>query len=177
LGKARSHPIFWNGLNELRQENPELARYLEVRVYGIADPIVQQQIAGFSDTSWIKFLPYVPHSEVIQIQRAARVLLLSVNNVPSAKGIVTGKIFEYLAIGRPVLCIGPEDGDAAHIIREAEAGPVVGFEDGAGLKKAVLELFENWKSGRDASASASVEKYSRKALCGRIAEILTGISS
>jgi len=177
LGKARSHPTFWNGLNELRQENPDLARHMEVRIYGVADPIVQQQIAGFSNTSWIKFLPYVPHSEVIQIQRAARVLLLSVNNVPSAKGIVTGKIFEYLAIGRPVLCIGPVDGDAAHIIREAEAGPVVGFDDGEGLKRAVLELFEQWKSGNDASASGSVEKYSRKALCGRIAEILTEIST
>jgi glycosyltransferase involved in cell wall biosynthesis len=176
LGKARSHEIFWQGLNELRQENPELAEALEVRIYGVTDPIVQQQISGFEDQSWIHFLPYVSHSEVIQIQRAARVLLLSVNNVPSAKGIITGKIFEYLAIGRPVLCIGPPDGDAAAIIREAEAGPVVDFGDKEGLKKAVLQLFENWQAKSDLNGSASVEKYSRKALCGTIASILNTIS-
>jgi len=176
LGKARSHPIFWNGLNELRQENPALAQDLEVRIYGVADPIVQQQIADFDSKSWIQFLEYVPHAEVIQIQRAARVLLLSVNNVPSAKGIITGKIFEYLAIGRPILCIGPLDGDAANIVKEAGAGPVVAFEDKAGFKKAVLDLYSRWKSGEDLQKPASLEKYSRKELCRSIGEILDSIS-
>jgi glycosyltransferase involved in cell wall biosynthesis len=177
LGKARSHTIFWNGLHQLREEHPDFARDLQVRIYGVADPIVQQQISGFGDISWISFLPYVSHAEVIKIQREARVLLLSVNNVPSAKGIITGKIFEYLAIGRPVLCIGPPDGDAAHIIREAEAGPIVDFEDLDGLKKAVMELYQNWKSGNDLKSPANVGKYSRKALCADIASELNRISS
>lgn len=176
LGVARSHPLFWNGLEALRKENPELARHLEVRIYGVADPVVQQQIAGFEDKSWIHFLPYVPHSEVIRIQQKAAVLLLSVNNVPSARGIITGKIFEYLAIGRPVLCMGPPDGDAAHIIRQAQAGPVVGFTDEAGFRKAVTDLFEAWKTGQDRKPPAEVSQYSRKALCGKIAEILDGIT-
>ena len=177
LGKARSHSIFWNGLQQLRIENPEFAKDLQVRIYGVADPIVQQQISGFGDTSWIEFLPYVSHAEVIKIQRAARVLLLSVNNVPSAKGIITGKIFEYLAIGRPVLCIGPPDGDAAHIIREAEAGPIVDFEDLEGLKNAVRALYDTWKKGQDLRPPASVGKYSRKALCEDIALELNRITS
>ncbi len=177
LGKARSHDIFWNGLNQLRKENPELKEKLEVRIYGISDPIVQEQIKNFEDQSWIKFLPYVPHHEVIQIQRRARVLLLSVNHVPMAKGIITGKIFEYLAIGRPVLCIGPPDGDAAHIVNEAQAGPVVDFSDAEGFKQAVLKLFSDYLAGKDQLQTTGIEKYSRKALCGKIGLILDEISS
>jgi glycosyltransferase involved in cell wall biosynthesis len=176
LGKARSHDIFWQGLQQLRQENPALKEMLEVRIYGISDPIVQEQIKDFEDTSWIQFLPYVPHHEVIQIQRKARVLLLSVNDVPMAKGIITGKIFEYLAISRPILCIGPPDGDAAHIIHEAKGGPVVDFSDLDGFKTAVLQLFSHFEAGTDSVKPDGLEKYSRKALCGKIGEILNEIS-
>jgi len=176
LGKARSHAIFWEGLSRLREENPGLKKDLIVRIYGVTDPWVMSQIEHFEDQSWIQFLPYIPHEEVIRVQREAAVLLLSINDVPMAKGIITGKIFEYLAIGNPVLCIGPPDGDAAAIIREANAGPIVGFQDEEGFRKAVLSLYENWKSGYSANGKGDHEKYSRRSLCGRIAALLNQIS-
>ena len=177
LGKARSHPIFWQGLHELRKENPELAKNLVVRIYGLSDPVVKEQIAHFEDKSWIEFLPYLPHHEVIQVQRKSAVLLLSVNNVPSAKGIITGKIFEYLALSRPILCIGPVDGDAAAIVNKAGAGPVVDFDDLQGFKTAVNELFTQYQNGKLDVNSMGVDAYSRKALCGEIGKILDTISS
>lgn len=176
LGKARSHSIFWEGLNELRTEMPDLQDDLEVRIYGVADPFVQSQIQHFEDTKWIKFLPYISHDEVIRVQRSAAVLLLSINHVPMAKGIVTGKIFEYLAIGNPVLCIGPPDGDAAAILQEAEAGMVVDFDDKEGFKKSVIELYQNWKSGNRRKTSSGITRFSRKELCGRVAAILDEIT-
>jgi glycosyltransferase involved in cell wall biosynthesis len=176
LGKARSHRIFWEGLNQLRLAHPELSKDLEVRIYGVADPFVNAQIAHFEDKSWIHFLPYIPHEEVIQVQRQAAVLLLSINDVPMAKGIITGKIFEYLAIGNPILCIGPPDGDAADIVREAGAGPIVGFEDEAGFREAILRLYAEWKNPEKRPFNPSVQKYSRRELCGVVAETLDEIS-
>jgi glycosyltransferase involved in cell wall biosynthesis len=176
LGKARSHAIFWQGLEQLRKEIPGLKEDLEVKIYGVADPWVMAQTDGFEDKSWIHFLPYIPHEEVIRVQRAAAVLLLSINDVPSAKGIITGKIFEYLAIGNPILCIGPPDGDAAAIVEEAKAGPVVGFEDSEGFKQAIISLYENWKAENQNPAGSAHAKYSRRELCGKVAEILNEIS-
>lgn len=176
LGKARSHPIFWEGLRQLREEIPGLKKDLIVRIFGVTDPWVLSQIAHFEDKSWAEFLPYIPHEEVIQVQRQAAVLLLSINHVPMAKGIITGKIFEYLAIGNPVLCIGPPDGDAAAIITSSEAGPVVDFDDLKGFKNAITQLYENWKSGRSQVSSGGHEKYSRRILCGNIADLLNGIT-
>ena len=54
-------------------------------------------------------IDYVPHNKVQQYQRNSQVLLLAINKVPSAKGIITGKIFEYLQAKRPILAIGTED--------------------------------------------------------------------
>ena len=176
LGKARSHAIFWNGLNELRQENPGLFADLEVRIHGLTDPYVTAQTAHFTDRSWIQFLPYISHDEVIRVQRAAAVLLLSINDVPMAKGILTGKIFEYLAIGNPILCIGPPDGDAAAVLKEANTGVVVDFNDLAGFKEAVSRLYANWKSGNDRQVSGEISRFSRKELCRTTASILDQIT-
>jgi glycosyltransferase involved in cell wall biosynthesis len=96
--------------------------------------------------------------------------------VPSAKGIITGKIFEYLAIGRPVLCIGPVNGDAAAIINKAGAGPVVDFDDILSFKESVVKLFDNYRIGKDMVVPSGVEMYSRRTLCGDIAHILNEIS-
>lgn len=177
LGKARSHSIFWEGLRHLREENPELKEDLVVRIYGVTDPWVQAQTEQYEDKSWIEFLPYIPHEEVIRVQREAAVLLLSINDVPMAKGIITGKIFEYLAIGSPVLCIGPPDGDAAAIIREADAGPVIDFGDAVGFREAIVRLYTDWKNGIQHNPAGKHSQYSRQFLCGRIADLLQQISS
>ena len=176
LGKPRSHEIFWNGLEQLRKEIPGLAEDLEVQIYGVTDPVVVAQTAHFEDTSWIHFKNYIPHDEIIQKQREASVLLLSVNDVPMAKAIIPGKLFEYLAVGNPILCIGPPDGDSAAIVREAQAGPVVDFRDLEGFKDAIRHLYQDWKSGNAGNRPSNHEKYSRKALCGDIARILNTIS-
>lgn len=178
LGKARSHQIFWEGLRQLREENSSLKEDLEVRIYGLTDPFVMAQTSHFEDRSWIKFLPYISHEEVILAQRAASVLLLSINDVPMAKGIITGKIFEYIAIDNPILCIGPVDGDAAAILKEAGSNAfVVNFDDLNGFCEAVRCLYLHWKnpeSGR--IRNSQVERYSRKHLCGEVASILDSIS-
>ena len=59
--------------------------------------------------------------------QSASILYLPINNTPNAKSIQTGKLFEYLAAGRPILGTGPADGDAAQILKECQAGEMVGL--------------------------------------------------
>jgi len=73
---------------------------------------------------------------------------LVVNNVPSAKGIITGKIFEYLMAKRPILAIAPSDGDLAEIISKTDSGFVVGFNEKDQLKKTILDLYFRFKLGK-----------------------------
>ena len=68
----------------------------------------------------VVFVPYVNHSEAIDFMIKARILLLIIPEIENNKGILTGKLFEYLATGNPILNIGPKDGDAATILNENE---------------------------------------------------------
>ena len=176
LGKARNHPVFWEALTELRHENPDFARRLLVKFYGKADPVIEADIARHNAESWVKFYPYLPHRQIIEVQRKAQVLLLSVNDTHNARGILTGKIFEYLAIKRPVLAIGPPDGDAAAVLRDTGAGLISGFTDKKLLKKHLLQYFNAYKAGTLQIPGGNTENYSRRNLTARMAGMLNLIT-
>ena len=99
------------------------------------------------DHNTIEAIPYLDHKDVSKYQASSQVLLLSINEVPSAKGIITGKIFEYLQAKRPILAIGPEDGDAAMILKNTNAGTIVGFKNKTALKATILNLYKDYKEG------------------------------
>lgn len=91
--------------------------------------------------------------------------------------VVTGKIFEYLVSGRPILCIGPRNGDAARIISETHTGISVGHEDLEGIREAIVSFYERFKSGILKSQATNLEKYSRYQLTLRLAELLNEMVS
>jgi glycosyltransferase involved in cell wall biosynthesis len=95
------------------------------------------------------------------------------NCEPRAKGLVTGKLFEYMASGRPILCIGPEDGDAARILNETHAGITVNFEDKEKMKEIVKSLYQKYlENDLPDNMSAEVEQYSRKEMAKKSSALL-----
>lgn len=88
---------------------------------------------------------YLPHSQAIQEMVNSDLLILLINDYPQNKGMLTTKLFEYLGAKVPILCIGPQDGDANTIIKECEAGVCVDYGDVATIKKVILEYYVKWK--------------------------------
>ncbi|MFH5831717.1 glycosyltransferase family 4 protein [Halalkalibaculum sp. DA3122] len=70
----------------------------------------------------VELKPYVPHEEAIRAMCTADLLLLSISKTPGSELILTGKLFEYLGSGTPILFLGTVNGDAAQIIRKAGQG-------------------------------------------------------
>jgi len=118
----------------------------------------------------------MPHEEVLKESAASQVLLLLLNNTPNVMGIVPGKIFEYLATRRPVLCIGPTNGDSARIIRESKAGITCNFDDKPAMKNAILGLYERFKQGSLQNQDGEIDSFSRKGLTGKISALLKELS-
>lgn len=173
IGANRNEHQLWQALGELKSSNPQFASKLRIKLIGQVDQSVIHSIAdnGLQDNAEV--IPYMPHDQVLQLQQSSQVLLLLINNTPNAKGILTGKLFEYLASGRPILCIGPEDGDAARIISETESGVTVGFEEKEKMKTVIKNLYERYLGNRlPSSENAEIEKYSRKALAWEFAKLL-----
>lgn len=75
----------------------------------------------------VEFKGYLPHAESVALLQGADALLLLIPELPNNRGILTGKLFEYLGSGRPIWGFGPVDGDANAILRETRAGGL--YED------------------------------------------------
>jgi glycosyltransferase involved in cell wall biosynthesis len=116
----------------------------------------------------LELLPYVTHDESIKFMMNSSLLLLIIPLHQSNKSIITGKIFEYLATGLPILCLGPVDGDAAEIIKKCQAGQTFVYYD---IEKISGFLADIRKHSLIADES-SVRSFSRSNLVRRIAEVL-----
>ena len=170
---SRNVPQLWSALKELKEETAGFGKSLRIRLVGQIDQSVLQSLNALGLMENTEIIPHIPHDEVQQMQQSSQVLLLLINNTPNAKGILTGKIFEYLASGRPILCIGPEDGDAAQVLKETHAGITVGFEDKEKMKEVVKSMYQKYLDvGLPSNANKDIERYSRKALAEEYAKLL-----
>jgi len=172
LVRDRNPAILWKALSEIIADDPEFARDLEIKLVGKVDLFVMDQIEINGLSAFVRRINYLPHDEVILEQKASKVLLLLVNNTKNAKGILTGKFFEYLAAARPVLAIGPVNGDLATILNETRCGFISSFDDLAGLKSNILQLYRG--EGVQADNSA-IKAYSRRTLTKKLCNVLESL--
>ena len=175
LNADRNPQILWNLLIEFVEEANPILEDLKVRLVGKVDPSIVRYIEKNGLQSFVEFMDYKPHKEILKLQQSAQCLLLSVNNVPSAKGIVTGKLFEYLAVNRPILAIAPKDGDLASILPDTRAGFVVDFQAKEALRKNLLEMYVDYKKGTLHAQGRGVEQYHRKALTQKMVGLIEEI--
>jgi hypothetical protein len=175
LNSDRNHKILWKVLRELCSENTEFSEDLQLKFIGKLAIDVVNDIENYKLTEYTTFIDYLPYRKVLQHQISAQVLYLSVNNVPSAKGIITGKIFEYLQANRPILAIGPADGDLAEIINNTNSGIIIDFEDEFKLKEEILKLYANFKNNNLKVDSRNIKQYHRKELTKQLAKIIKTI--
>tara|TARA_B100000780_G_scaffold231205_1_gene170990 strand:+ start:2277 stop:3563 length:1287 start_codon:yes stop_codon:yes gene_type:complete len=176
MNSDRNPTILWEVLNEISNTNPDFKNDLRIKLIGGIDDAVIQDLKVFVHEI-IERTPYLDHKDVSKYQASSQVLLLSINEVPSAKGIITGKIFEYLQAKRPILAIGPEDGDAAMILKNANAGTIVGFKNKTALKATILNLYKDYKEGVLFVKSVNIEQYHRKNITSQLAEVIKKVVS
>jgi len=116
---------------------------------------------------------YVPHDEAIREMRSASALLLY---EPPGSLATTGKVFEYLASERPILCVAPPENRAARLIAELHAGVVANPDDGPSIDRAIEELYQRWLAGdlngQTHVRAAVVARFSRRRLAGELAAVL-----
>ena len=173
IGSARNAPVLWQSLQELKNEIDGFDKMLKIKLVGQIDQSVIENLNSCDLMENADLITHVPHDEVKQIQESSQVLLLLVNNAPNAKGILTGKLYEYLASGRPILAIGPEDGDAARLLGETKAGVAVDFENKEKMKEVIKDLYQKYlENGLPSNKSEEIEKYSRRALAGEYGILL-----
>ena len=128
----------------------------------------------------LSLLPYAPRREALKLQRDSDALLLLIPEASGrGKGVLSGKVFEYLAAERPILALVPPDGAAAELIRETGAGVVVAPEDVDGIASALTGLEAEWREGRLDGTPLSDEwkrRLSRRTRTEEYAEFLHAVA-
>lgn len=176
MNADRNPKMLWEVLSEIVGENKEFAADFELKLIGKADASVIDDISKYELSKNVKVIDYVTHDKVVEFQKKSQVLLLIVNNVPSANGIITGKIFEYLMAKRPILAIAPLNGDLADIIKETNSGVVIDFEDNQTLKKVILDLYSKFYEDKLIVDSKNITQFHRKELTRKVSELIYKIT-
>jgi glycosyltransferase involved in cell wall biosynthesis len=136
-----SYPI--NGFLKALKLLSEDGINFRLRFTGVVSQEHKELISSATDGSNIEFIPYSGHLTAIRNMLDASVLLLIIPDHLSSRSIITGKLFEYLASGKPVICLGPVDGDAAKILEETGHGKTFDYNDSAGISEYLTILSSN----------------------------------
>ena len=121
----------------------------------------------------LRLTPFVPHTEAITHMRQADVLMVSIGSGHLCRGIVSGKVFEYLGIGVPILGLGEPDGDLAALLDATGGGRVFRHDDAAGIRHFLRGLIDG--TIRIQAQADAVHKFDRRVLTQRLASVFDAL--
>jgi glycosyltransferase involved in cell wall biosynthesis len=171
LNKDRNPVSLWKAIEALCEENNEFKQLLQIHLIGQTDDFVIQSIRENNLSEHLKCTAHLPHKEGLKALYKSHLLLLPINDTPNVKGILPGKMYEYLAINRPILAIGPDNADFAIIINETKSGVTHNFNDVEGIKSSISHYFQLFQKNQLKAGISSIEKYSRKNLAKKFIAI------
>nr|WP_213017936.1 glycosyltransferase family 4 protein [Hymenobacter negativus] len=123
-----------------------------------------------------EFIAFVPHDKSVEYLLESSVLLMAIPDVPRNFGILPGKVFEYLAANKPILCVGPAGSDADNLLQECGAGQALPYADTALMQQTLDALAIQWRSNPNLDLPAvSHSRYSRRGLAGELASIAAAL--
>jgi glycosyltransferase involved in cell wall biosynthesis len=145
---------------------------LKIQIVGNVHHSFIDKITELNIQNMFEFTGRLSHQEALNYMFSADLLLLLIPRTKNSKEILTGKLFEYIASGKPILCVGPTDGDAAEIIKKSERGRTSGFKSVEDLSENIKFYFNKRSLNETKTDSDKLIKYSRKSLTKNLASFL-----
>lgn len=178
-GKRNIEPILIS-LQELIEEGQVDLAKVQFRIVGdarIYDPVLMVQ--RYNIGSLLVQTGYLTHSEAIQSNIEANILLLLVGDEKRYQHIITSKIFDYLRSGRPILAVAPAGGIVDQILRETGHGKAFVSTQISEVKAMILQEYQKWEKGEDYEflSSPLIKQFERKHLTGQLAQIFENVKN
>jgi glycosyltransferase involved in cell wall biosynthesis len=171
FNRDRNPSALWKALAELSSEIPAFKEKLKIRLVGQTDTTIVNDLGQWGLSGTLEVIPHKEHKAGLKLLGQSAVLLLPLNDAPNARGILPGKMFEYLALNRPILAIGPKGSDCETIILKTGAGAYCDFGDNEGLKISLGKMFTDWQKGERIVNARDIERFSRRNLAGKMMEL------
>jgi len=167
---ASQNPVnFFEAVSRLVDQ---VKQNLDINFYGSFHSSILDTINKNNISSLVNLHDYIAHNEAIKKMADADLLLLLIPNTKYNEGIITGKLFEYMAARNFILTVGPPKGDAANILEETGSGKVIGYDEDP--SKIIIEQFERWKKKEILQVDEeALNKYTRRSTTQKLSQILS----
>lgn len=168
LGKRDPRPLF-EAIRKISQESSHILDRLEVVFVGLRQANLDELIHNYQVEPWVKSVGFVPREDALRMQRDAHQLLFLPWNDSSVDGVMTGKIYEYLFSGTPIMAVGGNGMEASQqLILDANAGEVFASTEQI-VQFLQVNLSEKEKK-KNTLNRAIVDHFDRKKLAMKLLE-------
>jgi glycosyltransferase involved in cell wall biosynthesis len=164
-GASARHLV--DGLRLLRNEASEVAAGLEVVFAGLLSSDEAELLASPDLVGTVRCIGSLGREDVLRLQRAADALLV-VTEGAKRPSVATGKLFEYLAAGPPILILG-EGTAAAEIVQGTGTGFSTSATDPRQIAESISRLIDTPETSRDDAALAA---YAYPQIAARYDELI-----
>ncbi len=178
LEMLRNPLVVWEALSDLMSENKTFAQDLRLNFYGALAEDVLQTITDNGLGKNVQVHGYVTHEIALEAINKANILLLTNFDNPASKGIIPGKLFEYMATENPILAIGPSNSDVEKILVQTQAGKYFSHQAKEEIKQYILHIYLQWLKNPQIHLPINreeVEKFSRKNLSEQLVRVMDNL--
>ena len=163
--------LFFRILSRVISEFPDIP--FKFRLVGSLPGSVRELVKKYDLERNTEFISHVSHEKAIEYMIGSSALLLIIPDVDGSEGILTGKLFEYLASRRPIIGIGPSNGSAAMIIHNCTAGRMYSRSEEEQNYSYLKSLVLQWKQNKELyNDNEEFRQFSRSALTEKLASII-----
>jgi glycosyltransferase involved in cell wall biosynthesis len=166
---GRSVAAFLAAVRRLIQADPQFASDVRLRLLGTLDAAARAEIETAGLANRLEVTGQTSHVEAIAAMRSADALLLVANTTPGAEAAVPGKLFEYLAVGRPIVAVAPRESSTADVLHQTGGGWLADAADPDAIACTLRRAYMQRTTPRDASAIAG---YDRRRLAVELGRVL-----
>ncbi|WP_374445036.1 glycosyl transferase family 1 [Epilithonimonas sp.] len=175
LEQLRNPENLWKALDELCKASSDFAEDFELKFVGRVDDKILNALENSVLKDRIKNLGYLAHQDSVTEMRTSDLLIITNFPNKSSKGIIPGKLFEYLATGKKIISFGPKDADVETILNRTNAGQHFDYSETDKIKDYIFALYLDRKNGKSIINSADINEFSRKELTKKLSEIIKKI--
>lgn len=140
--KTRDPNLFLTALQRIISEKRIPSNRLRVLFIGERYSEVEEMIADKGLSAYVSYLDRVTHDEAMEYLNKSHVLLLI-----EALDVMTTKVYEYLATGKPMLCLIKQGGELEAFIRKFSSGALILPNDVSQIQEAIYSCFQNYQVG------------------------------
>lgn len=148
IAEAYDMETFVEGVDNFLKRQPEARGNFQVLFIGYVPPKYEDLLKNKLKET-VTIMPYMSHKEVLNYQAGAHLLFLTFDQ--SVDIAYSGKIFDYIGVGKPILGLLPK-GVAAQLIQERKLGTVVPLGKPLEFADAVSQYFNIWREREGQSA-------------------------